>query len=214
VVEAMPEHDEDNLALIHRAIAGEREAFNTLVEHYAARLRWLVRLRIDPSLRARISADDVIQESMLVASQQINRLRIDNESAFWAWLCRVVEHRLIDIRRRHLGAERRDARLERSLEALFSDKQRRNGAVDRSLHADSAASPSGDMKRVEQRQSLEGALAKLPPSYQEVIMLRIVEGLGVQETARIMNRSANAVSVLLTKAVKRLGEQLTPSAGG
>ncbi len=49
-------------------------------------------------------------------------------------------------------------------------------------------------------------LAQLPESYREVIMLRILEGLTVNETDEMMKRSPGAVSVVLSKAVKRMGD--------
>ncbi|MHC4218308.1 MAG: sigma-70 family RNA polymerase sigma factor [Planctomycetota bacterium] len=213
----MSEHDEedDELNLIRAAIAGNGEAFEAVVNHYAARLRWLIRMRLDPAVRARISADDILQETMLVASKRIGSLVVDNESAFWTWLCRVVEQRLIDVRRQHLQAARRDARRE----------QPRPGRADRSANvrledvigAD-GTSPSGRLRSVEQREALEAALGRLPASFREVIVLRMIEGLGVQETAAIMGRSPGAISVLLTKAIRRLGREIgevdPASAGG
>ncbi len=198
-------NDPEAIDLIHAAIDGDGDAFNAVVEHYAARLRWLIRLRLDPALRARVSADDVLQEAMLVASKRIGALSIENEAAFWTWLCRVVEQRLTDVRRRHLQAGKRDARREqaRPVGADGSGSARLEHLL--SAHV---SSPSQRLRTAEQREVLESALAALPDSFREVIALRIVEGFSVRETARIMDRSPGAVSVLLTKAVKRLADRI------
>jgi RNA polymerase sigma-70 factor (ECF subfamily) len=202
----MPDQrDPEAIDLIHAAIGGDGEAFEAVVDHYAGRLRWLIRLRLDAALRARVSADDVLQEAMLVASKRIGRLSIESEAAFWTWLCRVVEQRLTDMRRRHLQAAKRDARREQVRRA--SPDRSRPAGLEHLLSAH-AASPSQRLRTAEQREILQSALTALPDSFREVIVLRILEGLSVQETARIMGRSPGAVSVLLTKAVKRLRDRL------
>lgn len=190
-----PSSTSDRLELLRAAAGGDAEAFDRVVAAYATRLRWLIRLRIDPALRARISADDVLQETMLVASKRIERLVIDDEGAFWGWLCRVVEDRLADVRRRHLGAAKRDAR-------------RDVGGVSSARGAGREPPPSGPARRQEDRAALERAMTSLPPSFRDVIMLRVVEGASAAETAAIMGRTAGAVRVLLSRALRRLGETL------
>lgn len=197
------------LATIQAATGGDEVAFDAVVKNYAARLRWLIRMRLDPSLRARVSADDVLQEVMLVVSNQIRSLVVDNEGAFWSWLCRVVEQRLIDARRRHLQAAARDARREQAPPATTGSA----AAPLDALLRDDGASPSAKLKKDEQREAIGAALDRLPDSYREVIILRMLEGLSVDETAQIMGRSNGAISVLLTKAVKRLGEEISLGGG-
>lgn len=201
----MSEAGTNELALIRAAVDGDDAAFQALVQQYSARLRWLIRLRLDPAVRARVSADDVLQDVLLVVNDRIQSLVVEHEGAFWTWLCRVVEQRLIDARRRHLQAAQRDARRERPLDARDAGT---SVAPLANVLADPGTSPSAGLRTVEQRQKLEQALEQLPPSYREVIVLRVLEGLSVSDTAEIMGRSNGAISVLLTKAVKRLGSAL------
>ncbi len=195
--------ESDELATIRAAIAGDEQAFDRLVGHYAARLLWLIQMRLPAAMQARTSADDVLQEAMLVVHQRIGSLEIEAEAAFWTWLCRVVEQRIADARRTHMKAAARDVRRERKPAA--ASPQASSVRLDQIL-PDTATSPSGRLKSVEQRQTLTAVLAQLPESYREVIMLRILEGLSVNDTAEMMQRSPGAVSVVLSKAVKRMGE--------
>jgi len=63
-----PEEDPD---LVARAAAGDRAAVTELLEHYRGRLRRMVALRLDPRLRGRVDASDVIQEGYLDDDEQM-----------------------------------------------------------------------------------------------------------------------------------------------
>ena len=195
-------NESDELAMIRAAVAGDERAFDRLVDHYASRLRWLIQMRLTPAIQARVSAADVLQETLLVVHQRIGSLEIEHEAAFWSWLCRVVEQRIADVKRAHLQAAARDVRRERRPGA--ASPQATSMRIDQML-AGTGTSPSGRLRDAEQRDALAAVLDKLPESYREVIVLRILEGLSVSDTAQIMERSAGAVSVLLNKAVQRMG---------
>ena len=60
----------------------------------------------------------------------------------------------------------------------------------------------------ELRSARMGALARLPADHREVLILRHLEGLDFAEVALRMNRSAGAVRVLWTRALKKLREEL------
>ncbi|MDF1838241.1 MAG: sigma-70 family RNA polymerase sigma factor [Planctomycetota bacterium] len=194
----------DRLSTIAAAIEGDEEAFTQLVAAYSTRLRWLIKLRINPALRARVSAEDVLQDAMVAASQYIQDLVIRDEAAFWSWLCRVVEHRLVDLHRMHVHSAKRDVRRERRPNTRADGQE--ESAFD--WEDPDQSSPSERIRGVEQREALEAALAQLPQAQSDVIVLRILEGLSTTETAEIMGRTPGALSVLLHKSVKRLGQIL------
>lgn len=196
----------DELDLIQAAVEGRDGAFDGVVRNYAARLRWLIRVRLDPSVRARVSADDVLQDVMITVSARIRSLVIENEGAFWTWLCRVVEQKLIDVRRRHLMAAARDARREQRIGGPAGNSG--TARTPESVLADHGSTPSARLRTVEQQALIEKTLDTLPPSFREVILLRVIEGLSVAETAGSMGRSPGAVSVLLNKAMKRFNTAL------
>lgn len=192
--------NDERLAIIQAATDGCEEAFGELVQTYAARLRWLIKLRIDPAMRARVSADDVLQESMLVASKYIQGLVVRDEPSFWAWLCRVVEVRLIDVHRKHIQSAQRDARLE----SKSLGQEDATGELGFDCADANQSSPSERIRGVEQREALENALAELTAAHRDVIVLRILEGQSTTEAATIMGRTPGALSVLLHKAMKCL----------
>ncbi|MBL9118281.1 MAG: sigma-70 family RNA polymerase sigma factor [Phycisphaerae bacterium] len=192
------------LESVRAAIDGRPGAFDLLIAGYADRLRGLIRRRLDPALRARLSADDVVQETLLVASDRVRDMTVTREGDFWAWLCSIAEQRLIDARRRHLLTAKRDVR---RATPLATDA----GVGDALLRF---CPPSEDARANERSRGLDRALAELPASYREVIRLRIIEGLSTMDAAAVMERTPGALSVLLCKAVRRLGEVLNSDEAG
>ena len=53
-------------------------------------------------------------------------------------------------------------------------------------------------------------IASLPPDQAEVVLLRVVAGLDVEEVAAIVGKKAGAVRVLQHRALKRLSGRLVP----
>ncbi len=66
------------------------------------------------------------------------------------------------------------------------------------------------MERKELRQQLEKAILNLPPIYREVVQLRDIDELDVQETANVLGITAGSVKVRLHRARTMLQKQLVP----
>ncbi len=65
-------------------------------------------------------------------------------------------------------------------------------------------SPSKNVRRNERFDRLENALNNLSDDHRKVIVLARIERLGINDVARRMNRSANAVKKLLARALLEL----------
>jgi RNA polymerase sigma-70 factor, ECF subfamily len=75
-----------SLDLVRRAQAGDREAFEMLVERYAPET-----YRLAAAIVGEADARDVVQETFVAAWQQLPRLR--QESSFAPWLRRICVNR-------------------------------------------------------------------------------------------------------------------------
>lgn len=73
------------------------------------RLERVVRFRLDPRLSARADPEDVLQEAYLDAAKRLASYLNRPEAPFFVWLRGIVLNTLMDLHRRHLGAQRRDA---------------------------------------------------------------------------------------------------------
>ena len=86
---------------------GDDSALGRLFERHHPRLRRMVQLRLDQRLRGRVDPSDVIQETNLVANRDIDQFLKSRKISFRLWLRETALQRLIDLRRKHVVAQRR-----------------------------------------------------------------------------------------------------------
>ena len=175
--------DEEVRALIQGAQEGDRRSFDDLVELYQPRIQALVLSRLGKALRQGIEAEDIIQETLLRAFHALGQFHWEGEESFLRWLGGIAEHQILDEARRRAG--KRTAPL---------------GAEIR----DPGISQSRALRRTERFDRLQEALRTLSPEHRQVIVLARIEGLPLKEIAARMDRSPDAVSSLLRRAVKSL----------
>src|SRR6516225_11544204 len=101
--------------LLRRAKAGDTAALATLFAHYRDRLRKMVRLRLDRRVSGRIDTSDVLQDAYLDVARRFHEYAAAPAVPFYVWLRALAGQRLVDLHRRHLGAQMRDAGQEVSL---------------------------------------------------------------------------------------------------
>src|SRR5262245_27038803 len=95
---------------------GQSDAVANL-ERYRDYLMMLARTQLPPRLRAKLSASDVVQQTLLEAHR--DRLRPEGSAAVAGWLRKALAHNLANAAR-DLGRQKRDVARERSLEGARS----------------------------------------------------------------------------------------------
>src|SRR3954471_23100201 len=95
--------------LLDRAAAGEAAAWGTLLTAHQERLMRMVAFRMDPWLRGRIDAADVVQEAFVAASAHREAYFRAPTVPLFLWLRGIVSNKLLEIHRHHLGTRMRDA---------------------------------------------------------------------------------------------------------
>jgi RNA polymerase sigma-70 factor, ECF subfamily len=173
------------------------------LQRYAAYLRLLARLQIDPRLQPKLDPSDVVQQTLLQAHAHREQFRGNTEGERTAWLRSILANILREALRRY-AAEGRDLNRERSLEAGLEESASR---IETWLAADQS-SPSEVAIRSEQSLRLAAALASLPADQQQVVELHHLRGCPVAEIAERMGRTKPAVMGLLFRGLKRLRELL------
>ena len=197
--------------LLRRAGAGEEQAQAELFEHYRARLRQMVRLRLDRRLSGRLDPSDVLQEAYLDFARRFPEYAANPTLPFYLWLRSLTGQRLIDLHRRHLGAKMRDAGQEVSLH---------RGALPQASSVSLAqhllgrlTSPTQAAVRAELQLRVQEALNSLDPMDREVLTLRHFELLTTEETAQVLGIKRSAAANRYVRALKRLKDVLAAIPG-
>src|SRR5205823_5232099 len=100
-----------------RAAAGDSAAWGALLTTHQQRLARMVAFRMDPRLRGRLEADDVVQEAFVAASEHRGDYFRAPSAPLFLWLRGVVAHKLLELHRFHLGTRMRDAKRDRAFDA-------------------------------------------------------------------------------------------------
>ncbi len=191
---------------------GDRQALAALFEQHRQRLRRMVELRLDPRLRARIDASDVVQEAFLDIARDLDAYLADPKLPPMLWLRLHVGRRLTRLHRQHLGTRMRDAGQEISLHQGALPQV--SSAALASTLVGQLTSPTQAAQRAELTQRVQEALNSLDPIDREVVALRHFEQLSRAEAALVLGISKEAGAKRYFRAMKRLKDLLVTMPGG
>jgi RNA polymerase sigma-70 factor (ECF subfamily) len=198
--------------LMERLRSGDPDALAALFDRYRGRLRRMVQLRLDPRLRGRLDASDVLQEAYLELAHDLPAFLADAKLKPLIWLRLHVGRRLITLHRRHLGARMRDASQEIS---IFRNPTPEASSVALAMMLlGRLTSPSHAAVRAERLARVQEALNSLDPIDREVLALRHFEQLGRAEVAAELGISQEAGSKRYYRALTRLKNALATLPGG
>jgi RNA polymerase sigma-70 factor (ECF subfamily) len=198
--------------LINRVVQGDHAALADLFSLYRPRLWRLVAFRLHPQLQGRIDADDVLQDAWLRAIDRIESFLRDAATSPFLWFRTIVSQTLVDLHRFHMGAQKRSAAREFSINRGWSNESTSSSM---SFHLQQPTkSPSSTLGRAEQARQLETALQGMNENDREVLALRHFEELSNSETARVLNMTEQAASARYIRALARLKQVLEVFPGG
>lgn len=186
-----------SLALVRRAQAGDRAAFEELYLRHHDALLLAARCRLSPALRARLSSEDVLQSVVADALDDIARFEPRGPGSLARWLHAAVQNKIRN-RADGFAAQKRAGDV-----PLCDSLAERLGA-----RGDDAPGYA-DAERWE---PVERALAGLSAEQREAVVLRTVEGLSNAEAAAVLGKSEEATSKLYNRALARLAARF--SSGG
>lgn len=200
---------EDSLG--ERMRRGDAEAVAQLFTEERARLRRMVRLRMDRRLQGRIDPSDVLQEAFLEATRRLREFQAQPDMPAHLWLRLLTGQRLLILHRHHLGAQMRDVGQEVSLFQGAFPAVTSASLVAQLLGRHS--SPSQAAMRAETQLRLQEALNSMEALDREVLALRHFEELTNKETALILGLSKAAASNRYVRALTRLKAVLEQATG-
>jgi RNA polymerase sigma-70 factor (ECF subfamily) len=172
-------------------------------DRFRSYLLLLARLKLDRKLRGKLDASDVVQQSLLEAHQAIASFHGNDTQAQAAWLRQILARNLANAVR-DLTRAKRDVRRERSLQA---DMDASASKLEDWLAAEQS-SPSQKMERQERALRLAEALAQLPESQREAILLRHFQELSLAQIAEQLDCTTAAATGLLQRGLRNLRQSL------
>lgn len=179
---------EEELRLIQRVLAGDKNAYEPLVLEHQTKVYNLA-LRI---LGNETDAWDAAQEALLRAYTSLADFR--GESRFGVWLYRLTNNICIDMLRKQ---KRRPAV---SLDAMENE----DGESERLEIPDERFSPQEELEKKELRAAVSRAMAQLPEEYRQILALREISGLSYEELAEALKLETGTVKSRLNRARKKL----------
>jgi RNA polymerase sigma-70 factor (ECF subfamily) len=202
----------ESAPLFTLAAAGDGAAWGALLTAHEERLARMAAFRMDPRLRGRVDAADIVQEAFVEASAHREAYFRAPTVPLFLWLRGVVSNKLRELHRHHLGTRMRDAKRERQLDDLHRSDDT-SAALCAHLTA-GLTSPSVEAVRDEVRARLAEALEGMDPTDREVLAMRHFEQLSNAEAAQVLGIQERAAAKRYLRALERLKKILSELPGG
>jgi RNA polymerase sigma-70 factor (ECF subfamily) len=177
-----------------------------LLEEFRGRISRMLAVRMNPRLRGRLDASDVIQDTFMEVHSRLDEYRERNNMPFFLWVRFLAGQKLTQMHRRHLGAGQRDARRELP-DALRSMPGATTATLAGCLMS-SGITPSEVAMRLEDEERLVEVLDGMRELDREVLALRHFEGLSNLEVAALLEIEPSAASRRYVRALARMQEKL------
>jgi RNA polymerase sigma-70 factor (ECF subfamily) len=184
----------DEAGMIASILGGDREQYHELIRPYE---RSVYKMALS-FMKNEADAEDVAQEAILKAFRKLADFR--GQAKFSTWLISIT---LNEAR----GRLRRQATVR--MESL-DQSTAEGGHISPALLRDWREVPSVALERQEVRQMLQDAIANLSLIYREVLVLRDVEELSIEETATALAITPGTVKVRLHRARLMMQKELAP----
>ena len=195
-----------DVSIEHSIVAarnGLHSGLGQLLDHYRDYLLRIAHDEMTADLACRIAPSDLVQDTFLEAARDFPRFTGKTDAELRVWLRRVLLNNLRAAARRWQRTCERVAGTELPLNGTDSHA---TFQVELSCPQ---SSPSTLLRTDEERQRVRLALQQLPRDYRPVIELRTLEEKSFAEVAAAMERSADAVRKLWSRAVERLAKELS-----
>ena len=170
------------------------DEFARRAEVLRAYLRLIAEAQLPPVLQSRLSASDLVQETLLQAQRKLDQFEGDPDVHLRAWLRKILARKILDALHRLPP------------EVAAADVQPSSLRVE--LWARVEEEPGRRLLEQEQLVQLAQALETLPPDQRRAVVLHHLQAVPVAEVARHMGRSEASVAGLLRRGLCHLRDRL------
>ncbi len=174
------------------------------LDSYRNLLFLLAQSQLVPALRRKIDPDDLVQEVLTRAVENLAELREQADPLkVKSWLLAIFSNILKD-HLKHYTADKRDLYREQSIAASLEQSSL---GIDAFLAADKT-SPSMAAARNEDIDRLANSLRQLPEEMREVVILKHINGQSIKDIAQTTGRTTASVAGLLRRGLALLRQHL------
>jgi RNA polymerase sigma-70 factor (ECF subfamily) len=188
---------EQEIRLAKALVAGEPEAFDRFVEHFRTKIfryTWLM-------CGHREDAEEVAQETLLKVFESFEQLREPEHVR--SWVFRIARNACLMKRRKSVYAPTQELSLDEFMPAVHEHGDHIHLEI-----ADWSNLPDARVLRSELKSVLDSAIAELPDIYRSVVLLRDVEELSTEETAKVLDLSLDVVKTRLHRGRLAIRQKL------
>jgi RNA polymerase sigma-70 factor, ECF subfamily len=176
----------DVQVLVRRAQANDRAAFGELYELFCPKIYSYIAYHLNGRSEA---AEDLTEEVFMKALQNLGSFQF-REVPFSSWLYRIAHNHLID----HIRSSKKQQMVNiDDAQHLLFERDRLDGRLD--------------------RQTLTSALAKITEDQRQIVLMRVVQGLSIAETAKAVGKSEDSIKQLQSRGLKALKRVLEAQEG-
>lgn len=161
----------EDILLVKKAIKGDREAFEDLINMYFDRLYKEAYLRC----KHEEDAKEIVQETIYKAYKNVKSLK--EPKYFKTWLSKILIN-------------------------VSNDYMSKNEMIDLEHDENHYVKEIHNDNQVEIKIDLYNAMDELEDKYKDVIILRYVEDLKIEDISKILERPINTIKTHIRKAIK------------
>jgi RNA polymerase sigma-70 factor (ECF subfamily) len=187
-------------ALVAAAAGGDRASLERLLLSQYDALARRIAARLPPRLQATHAVEDILQLTFFQAFRDLASFQTRSGAGFSDWLAKIADNRLLDAIKEHDRAKRGGDR--QKIETAAECESQVLSLLD--WIAANDTSPGSVIARGEAIAALHVALASLPHDQHEAIRLRLLDGLSLEEAAKKLGRSPDAVRGLVQRGKEKL----------
>jgi RNA polymerase sigma-70 factor (ECF subfamily) len=176
---------DDEKQLVSQVASGNKEAFGQLYDLYAPRLFRFIRIKV----KSQALAEDLSSESFLKIYEYLMDKENRVEESFQALLYKVARNLIAD---------------------YYKKKSSQDIFMGDDFHLFLNEEPAKDeISSKEIADQIHKAITHIKEEYQDVLILYYIDELPVPEIAKILDKSAGAIRVLIHRGLMSLKKHLT-----
>lgn len=164
-------------SLVQQAKKGDTEAFGKIYDELVKPVYRYIYYRVDPQI-----AEDLTEETFLKAWQNLRKYK-QGKTPFSSWVFKIAHNLLCDHYRKHQTVDEIDENSPAPIENYH---------------------PEYEVNLRLNQVKLRKAIKKLPPNYQQIIVLKYINELENDEIAQVTGKSEGAIRILQFRALKQL----------